>query len=107
MPSGASGFVVTKEMLLKAANDTMNVRENSAAHIASLRNNLAQLEGAWRGQAYVAFQSLTQRFNTAAEKILQDLQTISESLKTSAVQYGAREDEVQQTFKSAGGAFEF
>ncbi|CAM4188863.1 WXG100 family type VII secretion target [Kibdelosporangium persicum] len=102
-----SGYVITPEMLQKASQDTANVRENSQAHIAQLRNNLAQLEGAWKGEASVAFHSLVQRFNTAAEKVLQDLQTISESLMTAAKNYGLQEEQASQAFKSQEGNFAF
>lgn len=102
-----AGFVITVDMLQKASQDTMNVRENSMAHISQLRNQLGQLEGAWKGQAAMAFHSLVQRFNTASDKILADLQTISESLNTAAKQYGAQEDAAQQSFKSQEGGFAF
>ncbi|TCO65381.1 WXG100 family type VII secretion target [Actinocrispum wychmicini] len=97
------GYVVTGADLLKAKSDTQNVRDNSAANINNMRNQLAGIEGAWQGQAATAFHSLLERFNTASDRILQDLQTISENLGTAATQYGAREEESSQSLKNAGG----
>lgn len=102
-----SSFEITPDMLHKASTDTASVRENSAAHITQLRNNLAQLEGAWVGDAATAFHSLVNRFNQAADKVLADLQTISESLNTAAKAYGHREEESKQTFAQAEGGFSF
>nr|CEL23651.1 hypothetical protein [Kibdelosporangium sp. MJ126-NF4]CTQ93187.1 hypothetical protein [Kibdelosporangium sp. MJ126-NF4] len=94
-------------MLHKASQDTANVRESSLNHITTLRNQLAQLEGAWEGDASRAFHNLVQRFNTAADKILADLQTIGESLASSAKAYGHREEENKSTFTKAEGGFSF
>ncbi|WP_225953132.1 WXG100 family type VII secretion target [Kibdelosporangium phytohabitans] len=105
MPNSA--FEITPDMLHKASQDTANVRENSNGHIAQLRNNLAQLEGAWVGEAATAFHSLVGRFNQAADKVLADLQTISESLSTAAKAYGHREEESKSTFTKAEGGFSF
>ncbi|MET0132063.1 MAG: WXG100 family type VII secretion target [Kibdelosporangium sp.] len=101
------GFEITPDMLNKASVDASNVRESSINHINQLRSQLDQLQSAWQGQAATAFQSLVQRFNDASNKILADLQTISESLATSAKEYGHREEETNQVFTQAGGQFEF
>ncbi|RSM67410.1 hypothetical protein DMH04_49060 [Kibdelosporangium aridum] len=105
MPQGA--FSITPDMLHKASVDTANVREAQQGHITHLRNQLAQLEGAWEGSAAQAFHSLVARFNTAAEKILTDLQTISESLASSAKMYGHQEEASKSTFTKAEGNFSF
>ncbi|MFC0115007.1 WXG100 family type VII secretion target [Kibdelosporangium aridum] len=105
MPNGA--VEITPDMLHKASVDAANVREAQQGHITHLRNQLAQLEGAWEGAAAQAFHSLVARFNTAADKILQDLQTISESLASSAKMYGHQEEAAQQTFSKAEGGFTF
>ncbi|MCE7005780.1 WXG100 family type VII secretion target [Kibdelosporangium philippinense] len=102
-----SAFSITPDMLHKASVDTANVREAQQAHIAHLRNQLAQLEGTWEGAAAQAFHSLVQRFNTAAEKILTDLQTISESLDQSAKLYGHNEQATKDTFAKTEGGFAF
>jgi WXG100 family type VII secretion target len=101
------GFKMSGADLHKASQDTSTVRENSVGHITSLRNQLANLEGAWVGEAATAFHSLFERFNTAADKILTDLQTISESLDTAAKKYGHQETSTTDTFKQAGGNFAF
>lgn len=99
------GFVVTGADLHKASLDTAQVRENSLGNINSLKSQLGSLEGAWRGEAATAFHQLFERFNAASDKVLADLQTISESLESAAKQYGHNEAETQNTFK--GGNFEF
>ena len=105
MPNGA--FKITPEMLQKASQDTDNVKNNTQGHINSLRGQLEALNGAWAGEASVAFHSLVERFNNAANKILADLGTISESLATSAKQYGLREEDNKQVFTKAEGNFSF
>jgi WXG100 family type VII secretion target len=100
------GFVVTGADLQKASLDTAQVRENSLGNINSLKSQLGGLEGAWRGEAATAFHQLFERFNTASDKVLADLQTISESLATAAKQYGVQEESTTSTFKQ-GGNFEF
>ncbi|MET0233877.1 MAG: WXG100 family type VII secretion target [Kibdelosporangium sp.] len=105
MPTGA--FEITPEQLHKASVDTDRVRNDTLGHINSLRGQLGQLEGAWAGEASVAFHSLIDRFNNAANKVLADLQTISESLDSAAKQYGFREEESKSTFTKAEGNFSF
>jgi WXG100 family type VII secretion target len=101
------GYGVDGPQLHKASQDTATVKEHSAAHMSNLRNQLGGLEGVWQGDASVAFHALIERFNTASNKVLQDLQTISESLETAAKSYGHREEETSQAMKSAGGGYSF
>jgi ESAT-6 family protein len=105
MPNGA--FEITPEMLQKASQDTDTVRNNTEGHISNLRNQLEGLRGAWEGEAALAFHSLVERFNNAANKVLTDLGTISESLMSSAKQYGLREEENKSVFTKAEGGFSF
>jgi ESAT-6 family protein len=101
------GYEVSGPQLHKASQDTSTVKEQSQAHINNLRNQLGSLESVWKGDASVAFHALIERFNTASNKVLQDLQTISESLETAAKNYGHREEETSQAMKSAGGGYSF
>jgi WXG100 family type VII secretion target len=101
------GFRMSGSDLHKASQDTSTVRENSKGHISNLRNQLSSLEGAWKGEAATAFHSLYQRFETASDKILTDLQTISESLEGAAKKYGHQETSTTDTFKQAGNGFSF
>ena len=94
-------------MLHKASLDTDRVRNDTLGHVNSLRNQLGQLGGLWEGAAATAFHSLFERFNNAANKVLADLQTISESLENSAKQYGLSEEEQKSTFTKAEGQFGF
>jgi WXG100 family type VII secretion target len=103
----ADGYGVNGHDMHQASVDTMQVKDDSTAHINKLRNDLAQLEGVWKGQAYTAFQGLSQRFNTAAENMLRDLQVISEKLAEGAKQYGHQEDQTSQDMNKAGGSFGF
>jgi WXG100 family type VII secretion target len=106
MPN-AGAFSITPEMLHKASVDTDRVRNDTQGHINTLRNQLEQLRGTWEGAAATAFHSLVERFNNASNKVLQDLQTISESLDNSAKQYGHQEEESKSTFTKAEGNFSF
>jgi WXG100 family type VII secretion target len=104
------GFVTSAESLHAASVDVSTVREHSAGHITALKGQIGHLEGAWRGAAATAFHQLFERFNGASDRLLNDLQQISDSLDTSAKQYGHRDDETKSSFTSgaaAGGDYSF
>jgi WXG100 family type VII secretion target len=97
------GYVVSGDDLNKAQQDTINVHDNSRANINTMKSQLGGLEGAWVGEASTAFHSLMERFNTSSDKLLQDLEQISQNLGSAAKQYGHREAETSQAMKSQGG----
>jgi WXG100 family type VII secretion target len=97
------GYAVSGDDLHKAQQDTVTVHDNSRANISSMKNQLSGLDSVWKGQASTAFHALMERFDTASNKILQDLSTIADNLGTSAKQYGHREEETSQALKSQGG----
>jgi WXG100 family type VII secretion target len=104
------GFVASAESLHQSSVDVSTVRDHSAGHISALKGQLGQLQGAWKGAAATAFHQLFERFSGASDRLLNDLQTISESLDSSAKQYGHRDEETKSTFTSgaaAGGDYSF
>jgi WXG100 family type VII secretion target len=102
------GYKVSGPDLHKAHLDTLTVRDHSQGHINNLRNQLGHLEGVWKGEASAAFHQLFERFNTASNKVLQDLQQISDSLETAAKKYGFNEETQKASLnKIGGGDFKF
>jgi WXG100 family type VII secretion target len=101
------GYKVSGDDLAKAQQDTNTVYDNSRANINSMKSQLGGLEGAWVGEASTAFHALMERFNTSSDKLLQDLQQISENLGTAAKRYGHQETETSQAMKNAGGGYAF
>jgi len=101
------GYKVSGDDLHKAQLDTNNVHDNSRANINTMKNQLSGLEGVWAGDAANAFHSLMERFNVASDKILKDLEQISQNLGTAAKQYGHREETTAQSLKNTGGDYAF
>ena len=68
----AAGYGTTTEELQRAAQQVAQVNEQVQAQLAALRNQLAPLAGAWRGEASTAFQGLMARWDSDA-RTLQNL----------------------------------
>ncbi|MEV4317572.1 WXG100 family type VII secretion target [Actinocrispum sp. NPDC049592] len=101
------GYEVKAEDLHKASVDTDTIKGHTQGHINHLRGQLQTVESAWRGDAATAFQQLFERFNTAANKLLNDLGVISESLGTAAKNYGHQEEETKSSANKISGNFSF
>lgn len=95
-----SGYGITPEEMAKAAVDVDNVNQQSQDALKSLGNALAPLEGTWKGQAAIAFQTLMQRYNDDALKLHNALEAISQQLKESNVAYVRQEEEASSSLSN-------
>jgi WXG100 family type VII secretion target len=90
-----TGFGTQTDTMLQASRHVSDVNESIGAQLRALGNQLAPLQGAWKGNASVAFQNLMVRYNENAEKLRTALQGISEQIAGASTTY-ATEDEAQQ-----------
>lgn len=89
----ADGFGTTVEDMERAARHVLTVNDTVQADLATLRSRLAPLEGAWRGEAAVAFAGLMTRWDTDARTLSEALRSIGESIHASGTGYRATEEQ--------------
>lgn len=102
MAGGAYGTSI--EEMQGAANHVLQVNESVQGQLSSLRNQLAPLAGAWKGQASTAFQTLMQRWDTNARSLSEALRGIGESIQASGATYGQQEEEQQAAMSNITNA---
>jgi ESAT-6 family protein len=100
----ASGYGTTPEQMRRAAAHVMQVNEQIQAQLAGLRNQLAPLAGAWRGEASGAFQALMARWDTDARTLNEALRGIGESIQSTGQAYQAAEAQQAQGLSAIQGA---
>lgn len=76
-----------------ASQHVHEVRDQIQQQLATLRSQLVLLEGAWRGDASVAFSQLMVRWNDDAQRINRALAAIGEAVAASGRDYRAVEAE--------------
>ena len=96
----AGQFGTQTETMRVASQHVVQVNEQIQQQLATLRSQLAPLEGSWRGDAHAAFQTLMVRWNEDANRINRALHAIGESIQTSGVQYRAAEEDNRSTISS-------
>ncbi|MCA1674834.1 MAG: WXG100 family type VII secretion target [Actinobacteria bacterium] len=102
MSAGAYGTSI--EEMQAAANHVHEVNESVQGQLSSLRNQLAPLAGAWKGQASTAFQTLMTRWDTNARSLNEALRGIGESIQSSGTTYAQQEEQQQQTMSNITNA---
>lgn len=100
----AVGYGTTTEEMQRAAQHVMSVNERVQADLASLRNQLAPLAGAWRGEASTAFQGLMARWDTDARTLNEALRGIGEAIQGSGQSYAVQEQQQSQNLSAIRGA---
>lgn len=89
----ASGqFGVSLEEAQKAAQQVQQVKEELAAELNSLKNQLAPLESSWSGNAQAAYMQLQERWNTDANNLFNALDEIGQALAGNVKTYSESED---------------
>lgn len=99
-----AGFGTTPEEMQRAALQVQQVNEQVQARLAQLRNQLAPLAGAWKGEAATAFQGLMVRWDTDARQLNQALQGIGEAIQVSGRGYLQAEEAHKQSMTSITSA---
>ena len=90
-------FGTSTEVMRTASHHVVDVNAQIQQQLASLRAQLAPLEGTWRGQASMSFQRLMVRWNEDAGRIGRALEAIGEELAVSGRDYAATEQANTQT----------
>lgn len=84
-------FGTSTEVMGTASRHVLDVNSQIQQQLASLRAQLAPLEGTWRGQASLSFQRLMLRWNEDAGRIGRALEAIGEELAVSGRDYATTE----------------
>jgi WXG100 family type VII secretion target len=99
-----AGYGTTTEEMQRAAAQVAQVNEQVQAQLSALRNQLAPLAGAWRGEASTAFQGLIARWDTDARTLNGALRGIGEAILGSGRAYQQAEDQQRQSMSAIQGA---
>jgi WXG100 family type VII secretion target len=94
----AGQFGAQFEQMQAAANHVAEVNQNVQAQLAALRNQLAPLAGAWKGQAATAFALLMQRWDNDARNLNEALHGIGEQIRGSGTTYAQADEGENQTY---------
>jgi WXG100 family type VII secretion target len=97
-------YQTTPEEMRRAAARVREVNEQVQAQLSQLRNQLAPLGGAWRGEAATAFAGLMQRWDADARALNQALSGIGDAIDASALGYQRAEQTHQQTMTAISTA---
>jgi WXG100 family type VII secretion target len=96
----ADAYGLSFEEMDAAGRHVLDVNQDIQSNLSQLRNNLAPLAGAWRGQASTAFQNLMVRWDDAALRLNDALESIGTSIQASSTSYAAQEEEHSQTMST-------
>jgi len=99
-----AGYGTTTEEMQRAAAQVAQVNEQVQSQLSALRNQLAPLAGAWRGEASTAFQGLMARWDTDARTLNEALGGIGEAILGSGRAYQQAEDQQRQSMSAIQGA---
>lgn len=100
----ATGFGNTPEQMQRASQHVEQVNQQVQSQLATLRNQLGPLAGAWRGEAATAFQGLMVRWDSDARTLNAALGGIGEAIQGSGNAYLAAEQEHTQGMSTIRGA---
>ncbi|HEY2096678.1 MAG: hypothetical protein QOI50_6945 [Pseudonocardiales bacterium] len=100
----AAGYGTTPEQMQRAAQQVVAVNEQVQSQLSALRNQLAPLAGAWRGEASTAFQGLMARWDGDAKTLNEALRGIGEAIQGSGRSYQQAEDQQHQSLSAIQGA---
>jgi WXG100 family type VII secretion target len=99
-----AGFGTTPEEMQRAAQHVTQVNEEVQAQLSALRNQLAPLAGAWRGEASTAFQGLMARWDADARTLNEALRGIGDAIQVSGRNYLQAESDHMQSMSAIRGA---
>jgi WXG100 family type VII secretion target len=94
----AQQFGAQFEQMQAAAQHVAEVNQSVQSQLSSLRNQLAPLAGAWKGQAATAFQVLMGRWDADARALNEALSSIGEQIRGSGATYAQADETEHQTY---------
>ena len=95
---------VTPEVLMAKAGDARSTNSEVQTILSQLRGQISAVDGVWKGEAKVAFDNLMIRWDTDARKLNEALDTIAETLSTSAGNFSQSQADHVQSLNTAGGS---
>jgi WXG100 family type VII secretion target len=95
-----SGFGTSQEAMQAGANAVEEAQQAIQGHLGTLRGEVEQMMGGWKGQAAGAFVNVHSTFEENAGRINQALARIHEALVSTHSTYGTQESDQSQTFSS-------
>lgn len=98
MAGGSYGTSI--EEMQAAGNHVFEVNSSVQGQLSALKNQLAPLAGAWKGQASIAFQTLMERWDQNARTLNEALRGIGEAIQASGATYAQQEEEQQQSMSN-------
>jgi WXG100 family type VII secretion target len=97
-PQMAGQFGAQFEQMQAAANHVAEVNQSVQGQLSALRNQLAPLAGAWKGQAATAFGVLMERWDNDARNLNEALNSIGEQIRGSGSTYAQADEAENQTY---------
>ena len=94
----AGQFGAQFEQMQAAANHVAEVNQSIQGQLSGLRNQLAPLAGAWRGEAATAFALLMERWDNDARSLNEALNSIGEQIRGSGTTYVQADEAENQTY---------
>ena len=94
----AQQFGAQFEQMQAAAQHVAEVNQSVQSQLSALRNQLAPLAGAWKGQAATAFQMLMARWDADARQLNEALNGIGEQIRGSGTTYAQADETEHQTY---------
>lgn len=82
-----TSYRVDSEAVLNAHGTIQNTMSRIEAEASSLKSQLASLQGAWTGQAAMAFQSVVGDWTATQQRVEQSLGAIAQALGQAGRQY--------------------
>ncbi|MGH3718031.1 MAG: WXG100 family type VII secretion target [Pseudonocardiaceae bacterium] len=94
----AQQFGAQFEQMQAAAQHVAEVNQSVQSQLAALRNQLAPLAGAWKGQAATAFHMLMERWDFDARTINEALNNIGDQIRDSGTTYAQADETENQIY---------
>jgi WXG100 family type VII secretion target len=94
----AGQFGAQFEQMQASAHHVAEVNQSVQGQLSGLRNQLAPLAGAWKGQAATAFGVLMERWDNDARSLNEALNSIGEQIRGSGTTYAQADESENQTY---------
>lgn len=91
------------QALSRAANLVADARQELNGQLQQLGGKLQGIGAQWKGSGAAAFGNVMERWNAAAKKIIQSLETFEDNLKKSESTYTAADDAQSAAFSKLSG----
>lgn len=94
----------TTDVMYGTAEKVRSVNDSIQGRLATLRGQVADAEGAWRGAARNTFDPLMVRWESEAKRLNAALLAIADALRSNSAGYEAAQDSHVAQLNQVGGA---